>query len=134
MSRRSEQVAEVIRRAVQEVLTEGLADPRLSGLMLTVTSVTIDSDLTLALAHVSVLPHDKESRALPALRAAARHIRRRVADRIEMHKMPELQFRLDEGLKKQAGVLQALDMARREREERTRRGDAESAETEKNED
>jgi ribosome-binding factor A len=118
MSRRTEQVNEAIRRAVQTILTEGLGDPRLNGLLLTVTTVGVDTDLTLAVIRVSVLPHEKEDLALHALKSAARHIRRGVGDRIDLHKMPEFMFKLDEGLKKQAEVLSALSKARDEREAR----------------
>lgn len=118
MSRRTEQISESIRRAVQTILTEGLGDPRLDGLLLTVTTVGVDTDLTTAVIRVSVLPHDREDLALHALKSAARHIRRGVGDRIELHKMPEFMFKLDEGLKKQAEVLLALSKAREEREAR----------------
>lgn len=118
MSRRTEQISESIRRAIQMILTEGLGDPRLNGLLLTVTTVGVDTDLTTAVIRVSVLPHDKEDLALHALKSAARHIRREVGDRIDLHKMPEFMFKLDEGLKKQAEVLAALSKAREEREAR----------------
>lgn len=118
MSRRTEQISESIRRAVQTILSEGLGDPRLDGLLLTVTTVGVDTDLTTAVIRVSVLPHDREDLALHALKSAARHIRRGVGDRIELHKMPEFMFKLDEGLKKQAEVLLALSKAREEREAR----------------
>lgn len=116
MTRRSEQVAEVIHRAVQHVLSEGLADPRLQGLMLTVTGVGLDNDLTTAVVRISVIPHEKESRALHALKAAARHVRHEVGERVSLHKMPELLFKLDVGLKKQSEVFEALARVRRERE------------------
>lgn len=118
MTRRSDQVAQTIRRAVQDVLSEGLSDPRLEGLMLTVTEVTIDNDLTTAVVRVSVMQHEKENLALHALKAASRYIRREVGDRVSIHIMPELMFKLDEGLKRQAEVFKALADVRREQEAR----------------
>ncbi|MBN8645567.1 MAG: 30S ribosome-binding factor RbfA [Planctomycetes bacterium] len=126
MSRRTEQIAETIRRAVQAVLTEGLADPRLAGLMLTVTTVGVDTDLTTAVVRVSVLPHDREDLALHALKSAARHIRHEVGDRIALHKMPEFMFKLDEGLKKQAEILRALSKVREEAASRPAPNDPDS--------
>ncbi|MFM9958690.1 MAG: 30S ribosome-binding factor RbfA [Phycisphaerales bacterium] len=118
MSKRTEQVNEMLRRAVQGVLVEGLGDPRLNGCLLTVTQVGVDTDFTLAVIRVSVLPVAKQDLAVHALKAAARHIRHEVSEKVSMHKMPEFQFKLDESTKRQAEVLDALAQARIEREAR----------------
>lgn len=116
MSKRTEQVSETLRRAVQGVLVEGLGDPRLNGCLLTVTQVGVDTDLTLAVIRVSVLPNEKQDLALHALKAASRHIRREVGERVALGKMPEFQFKIDDSAKRQAVVFDALARARAERE------------------
>ena len=117
MSRRTEQMSATIRDALQAVIDRGLADPRISGLI-TVTQVRVTDDLKSAFVEISVLPGEKQDLTMHGLRAAARHIRREVGDHVAIKQMPELVFRLDQSLKKQAGVLDAIAKATAEREAR----------------
>lgn len=116
MSKRTGQLASVLRRAVQSVLDEGLADPRLDALI-TVTEVRVDPSAREAVVLVSVSPERAESKVSHALRDAARHIRRRAADHTALARMPELSFRIDKSIKKQAAVLDALRRVAEERDE-----------------
>ncbi len=115
MSRRSEQVAATLHRAVQQVLSEGMNDPRLDALI-TVTGVQVDEGLSEAVVRVSVMPAPKQDLALHGLKAAASHIRRVAADAMDIRRAPRLLFQLDRTLKKQAAVLEALSEVARERE------------------
>jgi ribosome-binding factor A len=117
MSRRTDQMAATIRGSLQEVIDRGLNDPRISG-MITVTGVRITEDVKSAFVDISVLPAERQALTMHGLRAAARHIRRQVGDLVAIRQMPELVFRLDESLKKQAGVLDAISKAAAEREAR----------------
>ena len=55
MSQRTDQVASTLKRATQEVLSRGLADPRVQGL-LTVTRVDVSADLANATLYCTVNP------------------------------------------------------------------------------
>jgi len=115
MSRRAEQASSVLQRAVQSVLVEGLADPRLD-VMITVTSVRVTGDMRTAVVHVSVLPEKGEKLAMYGLADAARHIRRRVGELVALHNPPELVFKLDRSAKRERAVLEALSQVKAERE------------------
>jgi ribosome-binding factor A len=117
MSRRSEQIAAEIHRGVQGAIDRGLQDPRVSG-MVTVTAVEVTEDLKTAHLRVSVLPADRQELTLHGLRAAAPHLRHLVGDQIRIRQMPELVFRLDSSLKKQAAVMDAIARATAEREKK----------------
>lgn len=106
-----------LREQIQAIITRGLADPRIKG-MITVTELTVAQDGRTASVLVSVMPHDKESLTLHGLTAAAPHIRRQVGDVITNKHIPELNFKLDERTKKQAVVLEAIAKARDEMESR----------------
>jgi ribosome-binding factor A len=121
MSRRTEQMASTIRRALQETIDRGFQDPRISG-MITVTGLRITEDLKQALIDVSVMPAERQDLTMHGLRSAARHIRREVGDRVAIRQMPELVFRLDSSLKKQAAVLDAIAKAAAERQARENAG------------
>jgi ribosome-binding factor A len=118
MNRRAEQMSSVIHRAAQSVLNAGFGDPRLDGLMLTITSVKVTSDLRTAVINVSVMPQDKERRALAGLKAASKHVRRQVGDLVSVHQLPEFIFKIDKAAKRQAEVLDALAKVRAEEEQR----------------
>jgi len=116
MNRRAEQMSSVIHRSTQSVFNAGFGDPRLDGLMLTITSVKVTSDFRTAVINVSVLPANKERRALAGLKAAAKHIRRQVGDLVSVHQLPEFVFKVDKAAKRQAEVLDALAKVRAETE------------------
>ena len=115
MSHRPEQIASVLRRAVQSVLNEGLADPRLDA-MITVTDAKVAPDLRTATLSVAVTPERRESRVIHGLNDAAKHIRRLAGDRIAIAKAPEFVFKIDRAAKRQAEVFEALARVERERE------------------
>ncbi|MBL0926305.1 MAG: 30S ribosome-binding factor RbfA [Phycisphaerales bacterium] len=114
MSRRAEQTGSVIHRALQQLLSEGLADPRVQGAMLTVLEVRVTDDRRQAIVRISVLPEKKQDVVAHALRDAARYLRREVGERVAIHNLPEFIFKLDSSLKQQARVLEALAKARAE--------------------
>jgi ribosome-binding factor A len=97
-------------------VTDGLSDPRLDDVMVTVTRVRVAEDLSSATLHVSILPKKAESKAVHALQDAARYIRREAAERVSLHKMPDLLFRVDRSMQKQAELLSAFGEVERERE------------------
>lgn len=120
MTQRTEQVSSTLLRAVQEVIQRGLHDPRIRGLI-TVTAVHVPPDLRTATVMISVLPEERQNLTLKGIQDAARHIRREVGDIVAMRQVPELHFKLDLSLKRQAEVMNAIakaaeDRARREQE------------------
>ena len=116
MSHRLEQLTSAIDRGVREVIARGFSDPRIAGLI-TVTEVRVLQDLSQAFILVSVLPQEKQELTLHGLESAAPFIRREVGDIINARTMPQLTFRLDTSLKKQAAVLKDLDRVREQIEQ-----------------
>ncbi|MCC6283734.1 MAG: 30S ribosome-binding factor RbfA [Phycisphaerales bacterium] len=115
MNRRTSQVSSTLRAAVQEVISRGLADPRIRGLI-TITEVTMSDDLQQATLRVSIYPEERQELTFHGLQAAAAHIRREAGELMAIKRMPALQFRLDGSLKRQAKVLGALAQAADEHE------------------
>ncbi|MEL6330620.1 MAG: 30S ribosome-binding factor RbfA [Planctomycetota bacterium] len=107
---RSKQIASVLREEIDRVLSRGLQDPRIRG-MITITAVEVTPDLKRADVRVSVLPEEHQELTMHGLRAAARHIRREAMGRVHGRDMPQLKFVLDRGLKEQRKVLEALARA-----------------------
>ncbi len=115
MSHRVEKIESTLARAVQEVLRRGLNDPRARGLI-SVTSVDVSPDLHNAIVFVSILPEEHQDLTMHALRHASRHIRREAGELMAIRRLPELEFRLDLSLKKQAEVFEALSKVQKQRD------------------
>ncbi len=130
---RGEQLASVIHRAVQSVISRGLSDPRLKALI-TVIDVKVTEDRRTAVVNVSVMPENHESRVIHGLRDAAKHIRREAGELVEVHKLPELVFKLDRTNKKQAELLDAMARVRAEREAHPAGADPSAPDSQKNRD
>lgn len=116
MSHRVEQLASALHRAVQTVLSKGLNDPRVQG-MISVTRVTVSDDKRNATVFVSVMPAEKADLTMHGLKAAATHIRRAAGEIIDAQRLPELAFKLDKQFQKQAEALAAIARARAELEQ-----------------
>lgn len=107
MSKRTGRVASTLQREIQRVLAGGLQDPRLEAII-TVLKVDVDDDLRDAVVHVSILPEERSTRVMHALRDASAFIRREASNELRIRRMPGLIFKLDTSLKRERAVLEAL--------------------------
>ena len=120
MTQRTDQVASTLKRATQEVLSRGLADPRVLGLI-TVTRVDVSADLANATLYCTVTPHEHEELSMHGLKSAAKWVRRQVADKVRFRRMPQFRFKIDEQLIRQQEVLASIAEARQEDERRAQK-------------
>src|SRR5262245_20459949 len=100
MSQRTEQLGSVIQGSVQRLITRGLNDPRIGGLI-SVTKVEVTDDLAEARVFVSILPAERSELTMHGLHSAAGYVQREVAKDVAARRMPRLSFRLDTSLKRQ---------------------------------
>lgn len=107
MSHRLQQIESLLRRAIAIAVTQKLSDPRVEG-MISVTRVQVSPDLRDAYVYLSVMPAAKAKTTLAGLRHAAPHVHRLVCQQVELKTVPHLDFRLDEGVKKEADVMAAI--------------------------
>ncbi|MBL8756874.1 MAG: 30S ribosome-binding factor RbfA [Phycisphaerae bacterium] len=114
-SHRREQLAAEMQRVLQNLLARGLNDPRVEGLV-TITEVLVTQDLAQAKVMVSVFPEKPGPKVISALRHASGHLRREIGSAIQTIRIPDLVFELDDRLKKQAAVFEALGKVAAERE------------------
>jgi ribosome-binding factor A len=93
-TRRQRRVSELIHRELSLLLLHEVRDPRASGA--TITTVEITPDLLLARVLFTVLGDaDDEKEALAGLEHARGFLRTRLAGRVQLRFVPELEFRLD---------------------------------------
>ncbi len=94
---RIKRVNEQLRREISRLLVGEVRDPRVGSV--TVTRVSAAPDLTLARVFVQLLGDEEERKTtMQGLEGATPFIRSALADRIEMRRVPELRFEIDESL------------------------------------
>lgn len=108
MTYRKLQVESTLKRTISQILSRRMSDPRINGI-LSVTHVDVSPDGRNATVHVSVIPEKFEKRALYGLRHAAGYVQSLVRKAVAMRAVPHLDFKLDQSLKKQAAVFEAID-------------------------
>ena len=103
MSKRTERVADLIRREMAELLMRKMRDPRLS--FVSVTGVEVTPDLSSAKIWLSSL-HGAEKRGeiLKALAHATPFLRHELAPRLGLREVPELRFAYDESIERGARI------------------------------
>ena len=109
MSRRTERLNHLLRQEITELLQREAKDPRLS-VLLSVTRVSVSSDLHYAKVFVSVMgTEDEKKGVLTALHAASGFLRRELASRLNMRYTPELNFSYDDTMERASKVIQLID-------------------------
>ena len=107
-SRRTEQLGQLIRDELSELMQRSLRDPRLHG-VISITRVELTSDLRHARVFVSALGgHDARARAIEALTGAAGFLRHELAGRVRIRYMPDLVFRPDDSLEYGGRIISLL--------------------------
>ena len=106
-ARRRQQVADLLRDEVSEIIQREMKDPRLG--FLSITRVEVSPDVRNAKLFVSVYgPEDEQREALLALNRGAGFIRHTLAPRLKMRHIPELTFRLDHSMEHAETVARLL--------------------------
>ena len=108
MSRRTERLNHLLRQEITDLLQREAKDPRLSA-MVSVTRVSVSSDLRYAKVFISVLGTEEEKKGvLAGLHAASGFLRRGLSSRLSMRYTPELSFSYDDTMEQAGKVLQLI--------------------------
>jgi ribosome-binding factor A len=107
-SRRRQQVADLIRDEVSEILATEMKDPRLG--LVSITRVEMSPDLRYATIHTSVYgDEDEQQETLQALSGASGFIRRLIAPRLRIRHIPAIRFRLDHSMEHAEQITRTLN-------------------------
>lgn len=110
MSHRIAQIEATLKKAIAEVLQRDIADPRIDA-FISITKVKITQDMADATISVSIMPEEKESKNIHGLQHATRHIRTLVLKKMATRTVPRFRFVLDQSLKKESAVHDAIRRA-----------------------
>jgi len=93
MQHRTQRISEALREELTEMIGYELSDPRVA--TATVTGIDVSPDKRHALVRIRVADGEDAKQALAALEHAATFLRREVARRLELFRVPELHFEAD---------------------------------------
>ena len=103
-------VAEAIREVASQTILFELRDPRIKNV--TVTRAEVSGDLQHAKVYVSVMGSKKEQElCLHGLRHASGFLQSKLASRLQTRFTPQVQFVLDEGVKKSIEMTRLINEA-----------------------
>ena len=96
-SQRQLRVGELIRRALSEILMQGIIhDPDLNRISVTVSEVTASPDLKIATAYVCPLGGEGGEDLITLLAKNKSEIRRSISKKLTLKYTPDLRFHIDE--------------------------------------
>ena len=95
---RQAKIARLIQKELSEIFR--LQTAKTHGVMITVSTVNVTADLSIARAYLSVFPSDKGPEMIESINKSAQTVRYELAQRVrhQLRKTPALQFYLDASL------------------------------------
>jgi ribosome-binding factor A len=104
--KRQKQVARRIQQKIAELLVHGMKDPRTG--FITITGVSITSDLTIATVRWSVFEPSQRARTQSLFEHAHGFLRTEVARDLQLRTAPQLVFQFDKGIEHAERIEQIL--------------------------
>ena len=99
-TQRQKKIAGLIQQDLADILRKAAADSGLNGVILSVSKVSVTSDLSIARVYVSIFPVKEATPVLNGIKAGQVQIRHELARRTrhQLRRVPELLFFLDDSL------------------------------------
>jgi len=114
---RPDRIGEELRQELSQLLLTEVRDPGIG--LITLTRVKVSPDLQVARAYYTLMGDAKaKTETKKALERAIPFLRRQIAARVRLRRVPELFFQFDESVERQDRIEQILLDLKREREER----------------
>ena len=115
--KRSEKVADLIRKEISEMLVRTIKDPRVG--FVTITRVSVTEDCRLAKIYYSVVGTLAErERSREGLNSAKGYIRRELGHRMKLKYTPEIMFQFDPSIEYAVHMGELIHHLQEEREEK----------------
>jgi len=115
--KRSERVADLIRKEISEMLAKTIKDPRIG--FVTITRVTVTEDCRSAKVYYSVVgTFAEKDRSMEGLNSAKGYIRRELGHRMKLKYTPEIVFQFDPSIEYAVHIGELIHQLREEREKK----------------
>lgn len=118
MTRRTDRIAEAIKRLTSEIIHSQLKDPRITGLV-TVTKTEVTPDLKVAKVYYSLLGDERDKKLVAqGLKSARGFIRKHIADALKLRHVPDILFKTDKTFEYKERISKILDKIKEEKNEK----------------
>ena len=107
MANKQERIASIIRKNIAEIIQFGIKDPNLG--FVSIPEVKVSKDFSYATVYVSFIRDEDIKPSLEVLNKAKGFIRSELAKRLDIRRVPEIRFVVDEGYKKEARITELLN-------------------------
>ncbi len=107
---RQKKIAGVLQRDIADVIQNALRDAGIKGILISVTKVSVTTDLSIAKVYMSVFPHLEGKKVLQEINLVKSQIKHQVAQRTknQLRRMPELSFFIDDSLEYISNIEKAV--------------------------
>ncbi|WP_103866732.1 30S ribosome-binding factor RbfA [Aquimarina sp. I32.4] len=107
---RQKKIAGVLQRDVADVIQLALREAGIQGILVSVTKVSVTTDLSIAKVYMSVFPHKEGEKVLEEVNEVKSQIKHQVAQRTknQLRRMPELYFFIDDSLEYISNIEKAV--------------------------
>ncbi len=106
MANRQERIASIIRKNISEIIQFEIRDPHLG--FVSIPEVRVSKDFSYADVYVSFINEEDERPSLEVLNKAKGFIRSELASKLDIRRVPEIRFKVDDGWKKEARIEELL--------------------------
>ncbi len=106
MANRQERIASIIRKNVTEIIQFEIRDPHLG--FVSIPEVRVSKDFSYADVYVSFINEADEKPSMEVLNKAKGYIRTELASKLDIRRVPEIRFKVDDGWKKEARIEEIL--------------------------
>lgn len=109
-TQRQKKIGGVIQKDIADILQRAATDGGLKGTLISVSKVTVTTDLSIAKVYVSIFPTDKGKELLEGMKSNQPLIRHELSQRTknQLRRVPELMFYLDDSLEYIDGIEKSL--------------------------
>ncbi len=97
---RQKKIAGVLQKDIADVISQALRDSGRGNIMVSVTKVTVTTDLSVSKVYMSVFPHSEAQNILTEVRSVGTQIKHQVAlkTKNQLRRMPALEYFVDDSL------------------------------------
>lgn len=109
-TQRQKKIAGVIQKDMADILQRAATDGGLKGLLISVSKVSVTTDLSIAKIYLSIFPEDRGKEMLEGIQSNQPLIRHELAQRTrnQLRRMPQLLFYIDDSLAYIDGIEKSL--------------------------
>ncbi|WP_010182599.1 30S ribosome-binding factor RbfA [Aquimarina agarilytica] len=97
---RQKKIAGVLQKDIADVISQALREGGVNGVLVSVTKVTVTTDLSISKVYMSIFPHTEAENVLRDVTEVKSQIKHQVAlkTKHQLRRMPELEFFIDDSL------------------------------------